>query len=123
MRRKKQLTVYLLLFVFGFLSLKNLLPTVAEHAHGDCAELGHVHFYNLFKYEQHLGQLKKAGPQDDQADDCHEAKSVSSYSVSPEVKFTFAQPVHKIVFELVFALANGFKSPYLEPMRKPPRTA
>lgn len=98
--RQKLITTILLLS-FGFLFFKDLFPSLFENGYDNCFELGHIH--------------KNGG-------DCHEAKSVFSYSLFPqEILFQAVVPF-VVRFDLVLIVKNNFETPYLEPFRKPPRS-
>lgn len=58
---------------------------------------------------------------DHEDQDCHESKSVLSYSLFPVVVFEWSPVIYHINFDLVFNLESNFVSPNLEPHRKPPR--
>jgi hypothetical protein len=109
-----------MLFVFGVLSLKVLFAGAIGHA--SCDEFGHIHFHKLHTVTQNINTLgKPLNQQDDDDENCHEGKSIFAYAPFPAETFDFALPKYDLVFELVFSLQNNFKSPYLEPHRKPPK--
>lgn len=121
MRRGKRLTIFILLFVFGVLSVKNLLPYVAHESRGDCTEFGHLHLHPVAFAHDHV-EFAQAQTDHEQSDgDCHEAKSITGYSLTPTLNFTFLKPFHQTSYQIVFLITNGFISPDLEPARKPPR--
>jgi hypothetical protein len=116
----KRYISFVMLFVFGVLSLKVLFAGAIGH--GNCDEFGHIHFHKAHKATQNINTLSKpSGQQDDVDDNCHEGKSVFTYATFPADIYNFALPKYDLIFELVFSLENNFKSPYLEPHRKPPK--
>jgi ABC-type nickel/cobalt efflux system permease component RcnA len=111
--RSRRLTSYFLIFIFGFLSIKNLF---SQFSYDDnCLEFGHIHMTEL--HDTHEGF--HTHDHDDQG--CHEGKSVFVYSLLPAFIFEWTAIVYKINFDVVFNLENNFASPFLEPDRKPPR--
>jgi len=110
---RKRFVSYLLLFVLGFFALKNLLPGAATGDH-DCQEFGHLHFF-------HFEKIAAEGSLQHIEGNCHEGKYLLSHSPFPAVVFDLFVPTYKVIHELVFTLENQFKSPYLEPRRKPPK--
>ncbi len=125
--RSRRFTSYLMLFIFGFLSVKSLLSNGTEGVHDDCQEFAHIHMYKSTR--NHQGKLNisafegRATKADGDDDDCHEGKSVLSYSPFPAAVFDIVTTDYKIVYDLIFSLENNFKSPDLEPQRKPPRNS
>jgi hypothetical protein len=125
--KKKRFTSYVLLFIFGFLFFKNLLPDVADHNNDNHIELGHIHFYHAnTKVTAEFVDSLKYSTNHQQADDdenCSSSKSVFAYSHYPSeiYKITIPSPVK--AFDLIFTVTNNFKTPYLDPIRKPPRLA
>lgn len=108
-----------MLFIFGVLSFKTLLaPGIGLN---NCDEFGHIHLYELesFKKINTIHKVTESG----EAKDCHEGKSFVGNFVFPARTFVISRPVYKTVFALVLSLDNNFKSPPIEPLRKPPRSA
>ncbi|MBC7466512.1 MAG: hypothetical protein H7256_11020 [Bdellovibrio sp.] len=99
---RPKLIVTILILSFGFLFFKDLFPAFFADGYDNCFEIGHIH--------KHGGS-------------CHEAKSVFSYSLFPHIVLFKIQNLFKTQFEIVFVLKNNFETPYLEPFRKPPRSA
>ena len=90
--------------------------------HGSCDEFGHIHFHKPLKIAQKINTVSKPSDQkEDDDENCHEGKSVYSYALFLNQNYDFALPKYDFVFELVFSLENYFKSPELEPDRKPPK--
>ena len=100
---------------FGFLFLKSLMPTIFADSHSSCFEFSHVHKFKM--KDRSFGPRYEAN--DD--DDCHEGKSIFSYSLFPEPVFLRPNSLTKVSFKPVWVLNNNFKVPFLEPTRKPPR--
>lgn len=119
--------LYALLFVIGFLSLKNLLPGYELEADSNCQEFGHIHVYSLElkPIKNSLPVLRKQSKPADAKDagDCHEAKSIFVCSPVPAFIIDFSVPTYVIIFDLVFALENNFNSPDLKLHRRPPKPA
>jgi hypothetical protein len=110
--------------MFGLLFVKNLLPDIAGHNHHNHDEIGHIHFYKMHtkKISENVIKDTSSETQAAQDENCSSGKSVFSYSQMP-VAFSFSMPMVPTVFKAVFAEINNFKTPYLEPKRKPPRLA
>jgi hypothetical protein len=124
-RKVKRVTSYLLIFMFGFLFLKNLLPDVASYNVNNHNEIGHIHFYHVQNktvqktadVSPDLGSQKQTNGDED----CSAGKSIFAYSVTPVEVFEIKCPHFSVAFDLVFKIKNNFLTPYLEPKRKPPR--
>ncbi len=112
--RSRRLTSYCLIFVFGFLSIKNLF---SQLSHDDnCLAFGHIHMTEL--HQSHHEGIHTHGHEES---GCHEGKSVFNYSLFPAVFFEWSPVIYYINYDLIFSLRNNFISPDLEPHRKPPR--
>lgn len=122
MLKKKRITSCLLLLIFGFLFLKNLLPGLADHNHDNHNEIAHIHFYKF--HTKQAAKLEDATNRQKADDDenCTSGKSVSTYSYVPSETYNII-PRLIAAFALEFNLKNHFKTPYLEPLKKPPRLA
>lgn len=118
MQKRGRRFSYILLFVLSFSVLKNLLPSTPEH--GDCSEFGHIHFHDLGR-DSKTNAILKLSNNSGNEDDCHEGKAFAGYFILHSGKLEMAEPVYEDSFEIVFLVENNFKSPYLEPRRKPPR--
>ncbi|MGZ3727518.1 MAG: hypothetical protein ACXVBD_17060, partial [Pseudobdellovibrio sp.] len=44
---KKKFVSYLLVFIFGILFLKNILPDIGEGGIDNCDEIGHIHIFHI----------------------------------------------------------------------------
>jgi len=120
-RKRNRIISLLLVTLFGLLVLKNLAPTLIVSE--NCDEFGHIHmnkYYAVSKRPVISAQSSLGGLADDE---CHSGKSVFAYSLFPKEVFYFEPEAFKISFDKVFVLKNFFKSPYLEPLRKPPKAA
>lgn len=111
-RRKTRFISSLLLVVLSVLILKNLAPNLMGSQTHDCNEFAHLHFHTLSIDSEH----------DHEEESCHEGKSVFAFSIFP-VSIQVPQPIYTAVFKNIFELKNNFKSPYLEPLRRPPKIA
>lgn len=112
MKISKSFTIYSLVFLFGFLFLKNLLPDLVDHSLDNCDEVGHVHYYSI----------EKKGFEHHKADEsCHSAQSLFAVALFPTKLFPIFYPRWIPTFSLILNLQNNFKAPYLEPRKKPPR--
>ena len=90
--------------------------------HGSCDEFGHIHFHKLHKVTQNIHTLSNTSDQqDDDEENCHEGKSIFMYAAFPADTIYFSTPNYDLIFKTVLSLKNNFKSPYLEPNRKPPK--
>jgi hypothetical protein len=115
--------------MFGFLFLKNLLPDIVSHNHNNHDEIGHIHFFQDHKkahkksvntFENVIGRQQA---DDDDDENCSSGKSVFAYSHFPSQVYKIVIPSLAKAFDLIFTVSNNFKTPYLEPRRKPPRLA
>lgn len=103
------------------------MPNLAHHNHNNHDEIGHIHFYHIHPHA--VAALKDTledpatRQQADDDENCSSAKSVFAYSHAPDQTYKILIPQLIKAFDLVFNLDNGFRSPDLEPRRKPPRSA
>lgn len=109
--------------VFGILLLKNLTPDLRDSHVSNCDEFGHIHFsVGHIENKNSVATLSsKSQASQDGDDGCHEAKSVFSYSLFPATYTEIEAPFFEMIFENVLALENHFQSPFLEPLRRPPK--
>ncbi len=121
MRNRKRSIAILMLIILGVISLKVLLPNIGIYV--DCNEFAHIHFHAFQKNELDKSNLQTNSAPTESDDGCHEGKSVLSYSLFPAAVFNLELPNHDIIFNLVFILDSHFKSPHLEPHRKPPKVS
>lgn len=123
MNRKSRFICYLLVFVFGFLYLKNLLPNI-DTGDSNCQEIGHIHNYKLVKSSSKINTFEKASSTSQSSDDdCHEGKMAMSSSPFPAVVYDFARPQYEIDFDVIANLENHFQSPDISVPKEPPRRA
>lgn len=109
-----------MLFIFGVLSLKVLFGDAIEN--GNCDEFGHIHFYKAPGSTQTTNLVKSAkNHQDKNNENCHEGKSIFSYIPFPTSPYTFEISDYTEIITLTFSIENFFKSPTIEPHRKPPK--
>lgn len=125
MRKLKKPISFLLLFVFGFLSLKNLFSDFNENIVNNCHEFGHIHIYkspknNSLTKVEYLKPTYLPATHSEDDDDCHEGKFVFNYTLIPYIALEFGA-IYKIVFAPVFTIQDFYLSPYHEPLRKPPK--
>lgn len=123
--RYKRLTIYTLLFIFGVLSLKNLVPELVNADFQNCDEIGHIHVFHSHQPQKSQLSNKPSYQQErrdtDEDESCHAGKSVFAYSLYPVEVHQIQLISLKEAFDLVFNLKNNFENPDLEPHRKPPR--
>lgn len=121
-RKGKRFTLYTLLFVFGFLSIKSLFPVFSENVHGDCQEFAHIHFFKVKATSFGNDTISKnnKSDEDDNNYSCHSSQIVYYFFPFPHEIYE-TKSSHKTIFEIVLNLENNFKSPNLEPQKKPPR--
>ena len=101
------------------------MPGIFDGVNGDCQEFGHIHFYQVqgkahVKLNVEAFETRETESSDN---DCHEGKSVLSYSPFPAEVYEVAPEQFVLVFEPNFDHENTFVSPDLEPLRKPPKIA
>ncbi len=113
MNKTNRYISYFLVFVFGFLSIKNLFANLIRE--GNCQEFGHIHLSEI--HDTHEGIHRH----DHRDEDCHEGKSVLNYSLFPAAVYTWLPIVFEMNYDVLFDPENNFISPDLEPQRKPPR--
>ena len=124
MQQKKRFTSYLLLFIFGFLFLKNLLPNIADLNHHNHDEVGHIHFFQVHKAKPTDSfETTESRQSDNDDENCSSGKSIFAFSPVPDETYKIIIPSLTMAFNLIFKLDNNFKTPYLEPRKKPPRLA
>lgn len=117
MNQRKNSLKFFLVFVFALLSLKSLLP-YGQNLPGSCDELGHLHLVVLSQKA-----LKDSATDDSNSQTCHSGKSMTFYPAFPDESLNFLQADFDVVHELIFTVKSHFKTPYLEPHKKPPRLA
>ena len=117
MRKRTRLISSLLLIVLGVLILKNLAPNLMGSQTHNCDEFAHMH---IGFYHHSSDDVSIESEHDHEEESCHEGKSVFAYSIFPII-IQIPKPIYAVVFKSVFDLKNNFKSPYLEPRRKPPK--
>lgn len=100
MRRRLRPIALLLLMVFAFLALKNLLPNSLTAAES-CFEFAHIH---------HNSQQE-----------CHAGQALFAISTLPESVFEFVNILPALCFQAVLSIDPHFISPDLNPPRRPPR--
>lgn len=124
MNKKSRFICYLLVFVFGCLYLKNLLPNI-DTGESNCQEIGHIHNYKSAKINSSkINAFEKASStSSDSDDDCHEGKLAMSSSPFPAVVYDFARPQYEIDFDVIANLENYFQSPDISVPKEPPRRA
>ncbi len=105
-QRRTRFISSLLLVVLGVLILKNLALNISE------TEFEHIHFHAFSIESEH----------DHEEESCPEGKSIFATTIFPEA-IEIPKPTYTAVFKNIFVLENNFKSPYLEPLRKPPKIA
>ncbi len=113
MAKSNRKFTYFLIFLFGFLSVKNLL--LAEAHQGNCHEFGHIHMTEL--HDVHTGWHTHQKSDED----CHEGKYVFDFSILPIDHFQWLPINHGVIHEVIANLESNVASPILEPERKPPR--
>ncbi len=124
MHKAKRMTTYLLVFLFSFLFLKNLLPDIEKHNHDNHDEIGHIHIYHLHDKVKKITAFQKVDDENQSNDEnCSSGKSVFTYFFLPLQNFETGYPDFAIAFSLIFKIKSNFLSPDLQPRRKPPRLA
>lgn len=91
-----------------------------QGTHGSCDEFAHIHFKGPSALSSD-SKVIKSSDHENAEDDCHEGKSIFAYKVSLFSSIDFFVQISNEDYELVFSSENHFKSPYLEPHRKPPK--
>ena len=119
-RHHRQIISLFLLIVLGTLSLKVLFS--GQISHGNCDEFAHVHFrkvHSKLQEKEHVIVISDQEKND--ADRCHEGKSISANSAFPALAYDFTVPKYELSFDLEFKVHSNYRRPYLEPFRKPPK--
>lgn len=102
--------------------MRSVLPFLDREGEENCQEFAHIHHYSFEKFPEHSIKLKVGEATfQKHADSCHEGKSVVDGSPLPAIYFGFENPSYGLRSLLIFELKNHFKSPTLEPHRKPPK--
>ncbi len=127
MRKKTRIISICLIFIFGVLVLKNLAPLSFDSGVDNCNEFGHIHFHiDYLKVSSLKKSVLKSSHRPgshDQDENCHEGKSIFSYSLFPHRIYVITNPLIRISFQKVWVLQNPSPNPDLEPRRKPPKLA
>lgn len=118
MTRQKNIVIFILLFSFVVLYAKALFPALASSAYDNCDEIGHIHNFKVHKNVNNIPVVKTDSSDDE---DCHEGKSIFTFMVACSKVSIKAHEKFPTLFKLVWTVENNFKTPYLEPRRKPPR--
>jgi hypothetical protein len=127
MRTSKRSTAYGLLMLLVLLALKSLLPYSASTAE-NCDEFAHIHRYKIHLSAQNTSAHESLNADDENRDhrsdadkECHAAQSVFTYSTLPQELILNPYVVPRTSFALIFEITHRFASPYLDPLRRPPR--
>ena len=123
MCRQRRFISYFLLVVLGLLSVKSAFYEVFNGVNSDCQEFAHIHLSQLQQknHKQLNAATVDSQEKDSKENDCHEGKSVLSYSPFPVEIFTAAPEKYVLQYEVNYNHENTFNSPDLEPLRKPPK--
>lgn len=124
----KCLVSYVLVFIFGLLFAKSLLPGFAETSYSNCQEIGHIHKYNFGKYHNSARESEAYDKLSENTASkneisCHNEKSIFNFGFRYFSTDEFNLKFYKIKFVLVLSLMNHFQFPYLEPNKKPPKVS
>lgn len=119
MRKKNHIIVLFMLFVFGVLTLKTVIVGAGDH--GSCDEFGHLHIQNVWSLIQGQHHHSEISSKTNNHLDCHEGKSLAGYSLQPQASLDFAAQIYQVSFAVIFKIDHHFKSPDLEPHRRPPK--
>ncbi len=123
MYKAKRLVTFALLFVLSTLLLKALLPATG---HNNCNEFAHVHWYKFNKISNSALDTIATNSYHTDGDDyenCHAAQFIFNTILKPVRIFLWTNTIPKITFEFLARLESHFKSPDLDPPRRPPRHA
>ena len=121
--RKKRLTTFLLIFMFGFLSLRNLSDSIGDQDLGNCGEFGHIHFRKMIDQSaKEINSGLHSAPEN-REDGCHGGQVFASSFVLTVPPFELHVPVPLDLQKMNSKMENHFQSPFLELRRKPPRSA
>jgi hypothetical protein len=114
---------FLLLLIFGFSTVKNLLPGLDLAAHNNCSEFAHVHFFHVHMHVAGDDNQKSISSSEEQDGECHGSAALSGAALVSY--FTISCDVHpwSHSFQIVSTLENHFISPDLALLRRPPRFA
>jgi hypothetical protein len=110
-----------MIFVFASLMLATLFSNPDRD--GDCHEFGHIHHFHFYKHE--AKSVKNTSPTQgtDSQDDCHAGQLLSGAFLLPAVPELKQIQYQDIQNEIVSVIKNHHPSPWLEPLRKPPKSA
>ena len=118
--------LYTLLLIFGVLSTQSLFVGAANISEHHCGEFNHIHIYKLSNAAhanaaEHNKAMQSSQNSDNDDSDCHSLQNLASTYIQQIVYFDFKIVLPSSHFITTFSENNNFKSPYLEPFRKPPR--
>ncbi len=121
MNQKNKYITYSLLFIFSVFLTKNLFLNTSDLTAISCSEFGHIHTFNqstlLTKYSTNHSLQSESS----ELEDCHQSALISANCVLNIKNYQFIVNTSKIIFSLAFKISNNFKSPLIEPFRRPPR--
>lgn len=102
--------------------MRSVLPFFGNDGEENCQEFAHIHHYSIEGFPEHQMKLMVGESFFQQAtESCHEGKLVVDGSPFPAACLDFENPSYGLRSALIFELKNHFKSPTLEPHRKPPK--
>jgi hypothetical protein len=116
----KALVSFLLLFVFGVLFLKNLLPNHFKHAHHNCDELAHIHIYHL-AHETDFQKIQETSESSEASNECHSGNTGFGFFILEINASDFIKETFYSNHQIISSIDAYHDDPNLEPHRKPPR--
>jgi hypothetical protein len=98
------------------------MPSCENDASVHCLEFAHVHQYHNRQLSNRV-EIKqtKNDSHSDTVEDCHAGILIVQCPAMREVRFDFTLPQVIIEYSPVYKVELFFKSPFLEPNRKPPK--
>lgn len=116
--KRKLFVVYMLVFVFSVLVLKNCFCDFSGLEH--CGEFAHIHNYSLdFSTVEESNLIKSERSHES---DCHEGKVSASVFTFESQGDKFGDSIVLIRFKLDFFNRTYFSEMYFQPNRRPPKS-
>lgn len=122
MNWRRKTSIYMLLVLASML-LSTLFASSEREE--NCGEFGHIHRFHFHLSGQSTTQhtVQKSGHESgrDADDDCHAGQSLSGAFLFPMAPLIAPFHSYDVEMELVAVIENNYPSPWIEPLKKPPK--
>lgn len=112
MRLRNGHSILLLILLFSFLILKNILPMTDFDFEDNCQEFAHIHHFNLMNTEEGFNKFCE--------NDCHSGELASAAFTLPYLKIIFFKK-YTFNFKIIYNIDKLIDDPDLLKIKKPPK--